>query len=201
MTRCFLGFELSEESRAYLRERLEPLHAVLREDLGWPVRLVPPENWHATLLFFQDLEAEERAEVWAEVARAAEAGVWQELAFAWHGLALWPKPQRPNLLCLEAAPYLAALQWPLTARLDEPPFSKGDGSKLRRYIPHITVMRFRQNRRGGRRLPWAEGWAHVDPALTAIEPDAIRLEAVSLFLSTANAEQPIYPREYTAPLG
>jgi 2'-5' RNA ligase len=198
MSRCFLGFELTDASRAYLRERLLPLQRTLAEEHGWPLRLVPPENWHATLLFFPRLAPPDRAPVWQAVEAAVAAGAWRRLDFAWRGLRLWPSPRRPALLCVEGERYEAAAQWPLTARLAEPPFSLADTQHLRSYIPHLTVMRFRKGH--GVRLPKPRDWEAVQPLLPAIDGAALRFDRVSFFLSTVSPEQPIYPRERTLPL-
>lgn len=198
MTRCFLGFELTEESRGYLRERLLPLHRALSVERRWPLRLVPPDNWHATLLFFNALEADERDAVWAQVERWTREGRWGPLHFAWQRLALWPAPRRPALLCLEAEPYAAARDWPLAAELDAPPFNKGDTRHLLDYVPHLTLMRFRKSREA--RLPRPRDWEAVQPLLPSIEPDAVRFDRVSFFLSTVSPQQPIYPREHTVAL-
>lgn len=198
MTRCFLGWELSAESRAYLRERLVPLHRRLADERGWPVRLVPPDNWHATLLFFNDLSAEERETVWAVVAAGVEAGAWGPLRFAWRGLALWPSPRRPGLVCVEAERYPESVRWPLVPRLGDAPFSKGDGGHLLDYVPHITVMRFRRGRSA--RLPRPRDWEAVQPLLPSFDADAIRFDRVSFFLSTVSPAEPIYPRERTLAL-
>jgi 2'-5' RNA ligase len=208
--RCFLGFELTGDSRAYLAGLVTPLHEKLKGKYGWPVRLLPDRNWHATLLFFQRLTAGERARVWREVEADAQAGVWADLQFAWSGLAIWPSPRRPNLICLElrdadkpvrntsgqAPAYTSALQWPLVDRLTETPFSKGETDHLLRYRPHITVMRFR---RGGQK-PNAGQWSEIQPEIPPIDPHRVRFDHVSLFLSTLSSGNPIYPREYTASL-
>lgn len=198
MARCFLGFELTDASRAYLRERLEPLQRRLAGEAYWPVRGVPADNWHATLLFFPELSAEERAEVWAAVERDAAAGSWRGLGFAWQGLALWPSPRRPGLVCLEAAPYPEAARWPLAGRLDQPPFAKGDTRHLSSYVPHITVMRFRRGRGG--KLPRPRDWAAVQDWLPEFDPEQVRFDRLSFFMSTVSPEQPIYPRERTLAL-
>jgi len=198
MSRCFLGFELTEASRAYLRERLEPLQRTLAGAHGWPIRLVPPDNWHATLLFFPRLEPALREPVWQAVQAAVAAGAWRRLDFAWRGLALWPSPRRPALLCVEAARYEAAAQWPLAARLDEAPFNLADTQHLRSYVPHLTVMRFRKG--PGLRLPKPRDWEALQPVLPAIDGAALRFDRVSFFLSTVTPERPIYPRERTLAL-
>ena len=198
MTRCFLGFELSEDSRAYLRGVLRPLQRMLSEAAGWPVRLVPPENWHATLLFFKALDQAERGTVWAEVERCVAAGVWRGLGFQWSGLAVWPSPRRPGLICLEAPDHAPAAQWPLTGVLSQLPFSKGDGHHLQSYRPHVTVMRFQRGR--GTETPRPREITARMAEFPTIDPTRVRLEAVSFFLSMVSREKPIYPRERTLPL-
>lgn len=201
MTRCFLGFELSEDSRAYLRESLPPLQRELSEASGWPVRLVPPENWHATLLFFKDLERAERGAVWAEVERSVASGVWRGLAFQWSGLAVWPSPRRPGLICLEAPEYPPAAEWPISGMLGQAPFSRGDGRHLLSYRPHITVMRFRRAAGSqGAKPPKPREIAARMADFPTIDPARVRLEAVSFFLSAVSRQSPIYPRERTLPL-
>ena len=198
MTRCFLGFELSEDSRAYLRGVLQPLHLMLSGAAGWPVRLVPPDNWHATLLFFKELDPAERGTVWAEVERCVASGVWRGLAFQWSGLGVWPSLRRPGLICLEAPEYSPATEWPISRLLSRHPFSKGDGHHLLSYRPHITVMRFRRGR--GTESPRQSEMEARLAEFPPIDPARVRLEAVSFFLSTVSRENPIYPRERTVPL-
>ncbi len=198
MTRCFLGFELSEASRAYLEGQLRPLHGRLAGELGWPLRLVPPPNWHVTLLFFDSLQPAEREEVWQGVERSVAAGDWAGLAFPWSALSLWPSPRRPGLLCLEAPLHPACGEWTLTGLLHEAPFSKGTVEHLRAYRPHITLMRFRRGR--GARLPRPRDWEAVQGELPPIDPARVVVDRVSFFLSTVCPAQPIYPRERTVPL-
>ncbi len=203
MTRCFVAFEFEAGSLAYLREWVEPVHRMLAEEEGWPVRLVRPENWHVTLLFFDGLEAGQRAEVWEEVAAAARSGAWAELAFDWRGLAIWPNPRRPSLICLEAARLsepvaetgAGTAEWPLP--IDREPFSLGKTGNTLAFRPHATLMRFRGRRQ---RSGLAREWRALRERLPAIEPGRIRFDRVSFLLSTLTQEAPIYPREFTAPL-
>ena len=193
MTRCFLGFEFQPESLAYLRERVEPFFEKLKGELGWDLRLIRPENWHVTLLFFQGLEASEREEVWGEVEKAARGGVWKELAFDWKGLAVWPSPRRPSLICLEAGLYPATPGWPLPVSRE--PFSKGEVGHYLSYRPHATLMRLK-----GRSHPVIREWKGLEGSLPEIDPGEIRFDRVSFFLSTLSREQPVYPRESSSPL-
>ena len=199
MTRCFLGFELSDSARGYLCSVISPLHARMKDELGWPVRLVPPDNWHATLLFFGDLDQAERAKVWEVVKSSVAGGTWRGLRPDWRNLSLWPSPRRPGLVCLEAPVYEPARDWPLTGMLDAEPFCKGEGQHLRDYRPHVTVMRFRRGR--GARPPYPRQWERLAGDLPPIDPQAVTLQAVSFFLSTVSPQHPIYPRERTLLLG
>lgn len=230
MTRCFVAFELSEDSRDYLEERLTPVFGLLNEKSGWAqrhdrrVRKVPALNWHVTLLFFSDLDEAQRRQVWDEVARNAQAGVWAGLRFSWQGLALWPSPKRPNLICLEALQYEAAFAWPFTACLSHPPFSLGMTEHLRRYRPHLTLMRLKRgvkgrvDKQGGvkggdpaqeslnsqsnaSRISHAWEWAALVARMPPVDAHKVRVDRVALFLSTLNRETPIYPREFSTNLG
>ena len=198
MTRCFVGFEFEPESLAYLRERVEPAHRLLAEEQGWPVRLVRPENWHVTLLFFAGLETRARREVWAEVEAAARSGVWSGLAFEWRGLAVWPSTRRPSLVCLEAAPFPGTSAWPLP--VEREPFSHARIENYLSFRPHTTLMRFRRGKKGRSQGAVGREWRDLGNRLPAFEPERIGFDRVSMFLSTLTHEQPIYPREFTASL-
>ncbi len=194
--RCFIGFELVDTCLERLRQRVEPFCGILQKELGWQVRLIAPGNWHMTCLFFQDLTEAERAEVWLEVQRNVSSGAWSELMFPWGGLALWPAPRRPNLICLEAPPYPEAERWPLASKLDVLPFAKADATNLAEFRPHITLMRFR----GVAVRRYGQEWAQIARDIPQVPPSAIRFDRVSLFLSDVKPERPIYTREYTARL-
>ena len=213
MLRCFLGFELTEGCRNALRQWLEPLHRKLAGEYDWPVRLIHPDNWHATLLFFGGLTGKERETIWSKVEEQAREGQWGEeqglegqeyegqeyeglgqgLSFDWQRVSLWPSSRRPNLVCLEARRYDAAADWPLTHLLDTEPFSKGETGHLMRYRPHITVMRFRK----GKKRSFAREWRAIEEELPKLDARSVRFDRLSFFLSTLSQEQPVYPREHT----
>ena len=197
--RCFLGFELAPESRAWLEGRVEALRAGLEEVWGWSPRVIRPDNWHATLLFFHGLDEWERGRVWEQVRGWAAQGTWAGLKFNWKGWALWPSPRRANLLCLEAAAHQGAGGWPIQQALGEEPFRKGITRHLGTYVPHITLMRF--HRRGHRVTTgmWEDARNKL-PLLEPVELEMLRFDRVSFFLSTLSAHVPVYPREYTAAL-
>lgn len=194
--RCFIGFELVDTCLERLRQRVEPFSRLLEKDLGWQVRMVPPQNWHMTGLFFQDLTEPERLQVWEEVRRNVGSGAWSALEFPWRGMALWPTPRKPNLVALEAPATDAAQRWPLATRLAEPPFNKGDTAHLTEFRPHITLIRFR----GATVRPYGKEWARLSDQIPQVPPSAIRFDRVSLFLSDVSPQKPVYTREYTARL-
>lgn len=199
MTRCFLAFEFAPETLAYLTDQIDAAHRLLSEDHGWPLRLIRPENWHVTLLFFEGLEQQERKALWEQVAHGVEEGLkdglWRAPDFAWQGLALWPSPRRPSLLCLEAGIFPAGAAFPLGTESE--PCAKGNVEHYLTYRPHATVMRFRG--RGGRRSLGRE-WRELRESLPALDGGKIRCDRVSMFLSTLSGDQPLYPREFTLPL-
>ena len=195
MTRCFLAFEFAPESLAYLRERIEPLHRLLSEDQGWPLRLVIAENWHVTLLYFDGLDQPERRQVWKQVARGVAGGQWRAPEFCWQCLSLWPTPRRPSLVCLEAEPAPAASAWPLP--VDTAPCANGNVAHYLAYRPHATVMRFKG--RGGRK-PRGREWKALRDELPSFDSAPIRCDRISMLLSTLSRDQPVYPREFTLAL-
>lgn len=195
MTRCFLAFEFTPESLAYLRERIAPVHRLLSEDRGWPLRMVIAENWHVTLLFFNGLDQPERRQVWQRVERGVAGGQWRAPAFVWRGLSLWPTSRRPSLVCLEAEPAPAAVAWPLP--VVTAPCAKGHVAHYLAYRPHATVMRFR-GRGGG--APWGREWKALRDGLPGFDPGRIRCDRISMLLSTLGRDQPVYPREFTLTL-
>ncbi|MCH8841986.1 MAG: hypothetical protein IID61_03315 [SAR324 cluster bacterium] len=197
MTRCFVAFELAAASRQYLQERVVPVHDALRVKRRWPIRLVRPENWHATLLFFNDLSTQERDTVWQTVAMGARDGAWRGLAFDWRGLEPWPNRRRPSMISLVGEDHPQARSWPVAGLLQREPFSKADVRHYEPFRPHVTVMRFDVRWR----KTLAADWAEVSETLAPIDKSRIVLDRAAFFLSTLSRDQPIYPRERTISLG
>jgi 2'-5' RNA ligase len=195
--RCFIAFELDEDCRERLRVHVEPFANRLVREMGWPVRMVPPANWHQPCLVFKDLADTERATVWEEVQRNVEAGVWSDLMFAWdEPLRLWPTPRKPSLICLAAQPTPEPAGWPLIQRLEQAPFNKGELDALRVYRPQITLIHFR----GGAVRPYWREWQAMGDRVPRVPASSIRFNRVSLILSDVSPTKPIYTREYTARL-
>src|SRR5579863_110320 len=177
--RCFVGFELVDTCLERLRQRIEPFCTFLNEELDWKVRMVLPKNWHMPGLLFQDLNEDERFEVWQEVKRNVGVGVWNDMLFPWTGLALWPTPRRPSMICLDAPAYPEANLWPLASKLTTLPFAKADTTHFAEYRPQITLVRFS----GPVSRPYAREWATptVRKVLPLVPPSAIRFDRVSMF--------------------
>jgi 2'-5' RNA ligase len=194
--RCFIALELEERCRELLRVRITQFHADLRSDHDWPVQLVPPANWHVTVLFFRDLPKRDHDGVWTEVLRSVEAHVWDDLVFPWEDVELWPNPSRPGLICLAAPPYLDVKRWPLIENATKAPLNQGDVAKLLNFRPHITLMRFK----GGRARPYSQEWKAMATRIPRVPPTAIRFDRVSLLLSDSSPSRPLYTRAFSAPI-
>jgi 2'-5' RNA ligase len=194
--RCFIGFELVDTCLERMRQRVEPFCMQLNKELGWRLRLVHPDNWHMTCLFFADLDGAERELVWQEVLRNVTSGVWSDLMVPWRAIELWPEARRPTMIALAAPPFAGAAQWPISARLGDAPLNKGEVAHLQTYRPHITMMRFR----GPTRIPYEKEWSRITKHIPIIPPTAVRFDRVSLFLSDVSPTKPVYTREYTANL-
>ena len=193
MTRCFLGFEFTPSTLDYLRERILPFHYRLVDELNWPLRLVRPENWHVTILFFEGLDTPERNKVRERMEALVSGNPLEGTAFGWKGFSLWPSPRKPSLICLEATQTTASLKWGLP--ISEPPFSKGHIHHFLEYRPHATLMRFK-----GKGRAMGKDWEALKKEMPVIQPEQIRVDRISLFLSTLTREKPVYPREFTLPI-
>ena len=193
MSRCFIGLELSENSRKKLKRVVRPLYKKLSQGEGFPLRLVVAENWHMTLLFFRRLEAQDRALVWSKVAQSVGEGGWKHRDFIWNGLAVWPSPRKAGLICLEAENYPGAKNWPLAGWLETSPFNKGDTSHFSPFRPHVTLIRVKRGKERPKPYQWREAREDFPP----VDPISIKFDRISLFISSLSKENPIYPREHT----
>jgi 2'-5' RNA ligase len=161
--RLFMGFEPAHAEREIygLCQRL-----ALPESL--PLRWVPPENWHITLVFLGDVPPRSLERLAGAVAPilADQAPLPAPLtALEW-----FPSPLKPRLLTLAVQPSepLMTLQAAVAGALRR----EGFHSEQRPYRPHLTLARLK----GSRRL--------VDPpALLPITPIDAELSELVLFES------------------
>jgi 2'-5' RNA ligase len=198
VTQCFLGFELAEDTRAYLESRLIDVHRILLAK-GWPARLVKPDKWHITLLYFSDLPPAERAVLWSQVEAAAAQGAWADAGFHWRGLALWPSSK---VVVLESEKISALPRWGLESWLDNPICVKGELGPLKSYRPHVTVMRLQENT-SGKLAPreWATEWKDALQQVEPIDLQRVRVDRITFFLSDYSGRYHRYIRESTLKIG
>ncbi len=165
--RLFLGFPPQHAERAIygLYDRLSSSRE-LPEDL--PLRWVPPENWHITLVFLGEVAERSLGKLVDTVAPLA--GACPEIALNFETLEWFPSPMKPRLLALgvEQAPALMALQAEVSAALRR----EGFHSEQRSYRPHLTLARLQGSRK--RVAP---------PALLPVTPLAESLDELVLYES------------------
>ncbi len=170
--RLFLGFTAQAVER-----RLYDTCQGLPLDPGLPLRWVPAENWHVTLAFLGEV---------AEHLLLSLEGVIKPVVSACHrmqlplaGLEWFPSPSKARLLALSAqAPeQLCALQRELVASLGR----EGFHTENRRYLPHLTLARYRGARK-----------RFAPPALPPVQAIDLSLEEVTLFQSMLGKGAPVY---------
>jgi 2'-5' RNA ligase len=136
--RLFLGFTptLAQRQIYSLCERLE-----FPESL--PLRWVPPENWHVTLVFLGDVPERALGRIDAAVAPILQDRA--PLPTSLEALEWFPSPLKPRMLTLrvEATPELVSLQAEVAAALRR----EGFHSEHRSYRPHITLARLKGSRK------------------------------------------------------
>jgi 2'-5' RNA ligase len=161
--RLFLGFAPENAERAVynLCDQL-----ALPDEL--PLRWVPPENWHITVVFLGDLPERDLGRVVDTVAPIVQDCAPMEVTL--EELAWFPSAMKPRLLTLgvETAPALMSLQADVAAALRRAGFH----SEQRAYRPHLTLARLK----GSRKLV-------TPPALLPITPVSARLDELVLFES------------------
>ena len=135
--RLFVALELTPEVHAAVRAVVERLRGTDAD-----VRWVQPEGMHLTLKFIGEVPAEK-----LEPIRKALADVTSESAvqLRFHGLGYFPNPRRPRVIWIgvEASANLA----PLAARLEAALAPLGIAAEKRAYVPHLTLGRFRSEKR------------------------------------------------------
>ncbi len=161
--RLFLGFPpVHAEREIYsLCQRLD-----LPESL--PLRWVPPENWHITLVFLGDVPERSLGLIDQLVAPIVENT--PPLPAPLVALEWFPSPLKPRMLTLkvEASEPLMSLQSEVVAALRR----EGFHSERRAYRPHITLARLK----GSRKLV-------EPPSLLPITPIREELSELVLFES------------------
>ena len=154
--RLFLGFPPQRAERTIygLCDRLSSSPELPE---GLPLRWVPPENWHITLVFLGEVAERSLGKLVDTVAPIA--GACPGIPVNFESLEWFPSPLKPRMLTLgvEQAPALMTLQAEVSSALRR----EGFHSERRAYRPHLTLARLK----GSRKLV-------APPALLPIAPMA-----------------------------
>ncbi len=131
--RLFLGIPLPHEVREALRRHLEEAAGAR----GLPGRAVQPANWHLTLRFLGDTDADAHRRLMEEL-RAAELGPAFALGFG--RLGAFPRPRRATVLWIgveEGAREVRAL----AAEIEQAARRAGFAAEVKAFSPHLTLSR------------------------------------------------------------
>lgn len=130
--RLFVAVNLPDD----VRERIRAVSASL-EEKGYPVRWLPPENYHLTLKFLGEV----RNERVPTVSRVVERVASQTGAFSMDitGVGAFPTIRRPRVLWVGVtpSPALRCLKQDLEWALAEHGFER----ETRAFHPHVTIGR------------------------------------------------------------
>jgi 2'-5' RNA ligase len=167
--RLFLGFDPSGAERAIygLCQRLDLAD-------GPPLRWIPPENWHVTLVFLGDVPERSLERLITTVEPVVDRS--PAIAASLVELQWFPSALKPRMLTLrvDAPDTLARLHAAVSTALRR----EGFHSEHRAYRPHLTLARLK----GSRKLV-------APPPLPPIAPIAAELGELVLFESQPNEQR------------
>ncbi len=177
--RLFVGVPIPEEVR-------EGLDAHLRATFGgkMPGKAVPPRNWHLTLRFLGDADAERHRKI-VEGLRRVDAAAF-DLEFA--GLGAFPRPARASVLWVgvgKGGDELSAI----AATVDREALAAGFAAEEQEFAPHLTISRV---------SPPADLRAEIAQAPPF--DGRMRVESIVLFRSHMGAGPPRYEEMEVFPL-
>jgi 2'-5' RNA ligase len=186
--RTFIALEISQELQQVIDRETIPL----RHQIGELVRWVPPGNMHLTLKFLGNISPA-NVEILTQMIRA-EADGCQSFVMQVGGLACFPSPKRPRVIYigLRAPSELEALQRGIEAATQR----LGYESEERRFSPHLTIGRVRQNIS-------AADQHKIRRALEETKVDSLgtaRVDSVHLYNSDLQPSGSVYTRVFSAPL-
>ncbi len=172
--RLFLGIPLPDGPRGAL---VAHLGAAFGGRL--PGRAVPPANWHLTLRFLGDTEAD-RHRALVDGLRGAALGPAFDLGFA--GLGAFPRPARATVLWVGVGEGERAVK-ALAAVVEDAARAAGFAPEEKPFSPHLTVSRLNPS-------------ADLRREIAAAPPFAarMRVDAVTLFRSHLGGGPPRYER-------
>jgi 2'-5' RNA ligase len=178
--RLFLGVPVSDAVRGALREHLGRAFPG-----GVPGRAVVPANWHLTLRFLGDTDAEQHRRL-AAALRAADRGPRFEVELG--GFGAFPRPRRAAVLWVGVDEGADGLRR-LAALCEEAARAAGFAPERKPFSPHLTLARLQPPR-------------DVEDAVAAAPPFGGRMDvdAAVLFRSHLGGGPPRYEVVDTFPL-
>ena len=178
--RLFLGVPLHDDLR-------EGLLAHLRSALpgGVPGRPVVPANWHFTLRFLGDTDAEQHR-LLTDALTAADLGPRFEMSLG--GLGAFPRPRRAGVLWVGVDDGAAELKR-IAALAEEAARHAGFPAERKPFSPHLTISRLQPPRD-------LEEIVAATPAFGG----RMEVDAVVLFRSHLGSGPPRYERIASFPL-
>jgi 2'-5' RNA ligase len=172
--RLFLGVPLPDDVREALRE-----HLGRALPGGVPGRAVVPANWHLTLRFLGDTDAD-RHRALVRALEAAEVG--PRFAMVLGGLGAFPHPRRAGVLWVGVDEGADALKR-LAAVAEDAARQAGFPAERKPFSPHLTLSRLQPPRD-------LEAMVAAAPAFAR----RMEVDAVVLFRSHLGAGPPRYER-------
>jgi 2'-5' RNA ligase len=178
--RLFVGVPFPAE----LREGLE---AYLRATFGerMPGRAVQPANWHLTLRFLGDTDAERHRKL-ADGLREMEPG--PPFALSLGGLGAFPRPARATVLWIGVDEGAAELR-ALAAKVEAAAVRAGFEPEPKPYSPHLTLSRVNPSADLRRDIERARPFG-----------GRMTVDGIVLFRSHLGGGPPRYERMLTVPL-
>ena len=188
LLRAFIAIEIPLETR----EAVYKATASLQKRIGSSVRWVPVENLHLTLKFLGDVSPT-NVEMLSQMLRA-EADLFPCFELRLHGLGSFPNLKRPRVIYVgvQAPVIFEGLQRGIEAASRK----LGYESEERRFSPHLTIGRVRQN------VTAAEQQT-IRRTLEEPRIDSLgnaRVDSVHLYRSDLRPTGSVYTRLYSAPL-
>lgn len=176
--RAFIAVELSPDVRGRAKKLIRAL-----SQTGADVKWVDPQNLHLTLKFLGDVETNDTPELCRAVAAAANQCT--AFDFTCLGVGAFPRPERPRTIWLgvdEGAEEFAKL----AEVLDEELAAIGYPREPRRFVPHITLGRARDDGEG------FEALAEAIAAEAEFAGGASDVSEVTVFSSSLGRSGPSY---------
>jgi 2'-5' RNA ligase len=184
--RTFIGVELSDAVRRRAADLQEQMRAA-----GARLRWVRPQNLHFTLRFLGEIPAAQVARAVVATREALRMGAPFVVTLA--GLGAFPSFERPQVVWIGTSEGAGDLEQ-LAQRIDDALGRERFVPDARRFRPHLTLGRTRDDRQWGELVRALHRFQHV-------ELGRERIEAVAVMESVLTTEGPIYTLRERVTLG